>query len=283
MRKLFLMALVIFSLTEMDAYSKKIILTNDLTISVPQSMQRDTTNAYLYCAYDSALFLAVSTVETSDFHSWEVLKSMEEHSFHMKQVGLQCYKEESDKFYEWNKDYVKKFYKSDNADIMTYTFYTADRPYSILFMCKGDAELKEAEAIINSIDYGGNLWKQITLTFKRAAPFWVLFFVVIYPAICLGCTMLINRKEDDVKVRRSYVWSVICATPILFVTLWGSWLALVCYLIITILACVPCFIIGMVGMQKILGIEDKSSNNKNYDSGGDYDGGSTEFADIVGL
>lgn len=264
------------------SFSKDINLPFNLTISVPESLIQDSTSRYLFLAYDSTFSVYVSTVETSDFNSGEVLRTLEQYSYNLQNKNIRCYKEEKDKFYEWNKDYVKKYYEGDGMNFLTYTFYTTDRPYSILIGYKGEKGEEEAEAVIQSIRYQGNLWKQICLVYKRSTLFWWLFYCLIYPAICL-CIMFLFNNDDELKIRRPYIISVLCTIPILLLTLWGSWVNIFFYLLINIIATVPCFLLGMVGMESLFGKDDKSGNK---DSGiSDFDGGEnkTEYAEMIGL
>lgn len=264
------------------SFSKEINLPFNLTISVPESVIQDSASRYLFLAYDSTFSVYVSTVETSDFNSGEVLRTLEQYSYNLQNKNIRCYKEEKDKFYEWNKDYVKKYYEGGGMNFLTYTFYTTDRPYSILVGYKGEKGEEEAEAVIQSIRYQGNLWKQICLVYKRSTLFWWLFYCLIYPAICL-CIMFIFNNDDELKIRRPYIISVLCTIPILLLTLWGSWVSIICYLLINIVATVPCFILGMVGMESLFGKDDKSGNKSGGSS--DFDGGEnkTEYAEMIGL
>ncbi len=279
-----IIAIILLSiLVGLRSFSKEINLPFNLTISVPESVIQDTTSRYLFLAYDSTFSVYVSTVETSDFHSGEVLRTVEQYSYNIQNMNIHCYRKEKDKFYEWNKDYVKKYYKGTDINFLTYTFYTTDRPYSILVGYKGQKGEKEAEAVIQSIRYNGNLWKQICLVYKRATLFWWLFYGLLYPAICLCVMVIFSNYDDDIKIKKPYIISVICTIPILLLTLWGSWVSIICYLLINIIATVPCFILGMIGMESIFKKDDKSKNkNDNYS---DYDGGEykTEYAEMIGL
>lgn len=280
---IFFLLLLVFK-----SFSKEINLPFDLKINVPESIIQDTTSQYLFLGYDSTFSVYVATVETSDFYAGEVLRTLEQYSYNLKNVH--CYKEEKDKFYEWNKDYVKKYYKGNDLTLLTYTFYTADRPYSILIGYKGEDGEKEAEAVIQSICYKGNLWKQICLTYKRATIFWWLFYLLIYPAICfcvVCCTDTNNKK--DFKMKKPYIISVLCTLPIMLITLWGSWINAFCYMLINIVATIPCFLLAMVGLLSLFKDDDKSNNDKFSDFDGGYDGGydggdyKSEYAEIVGL
>lgn len=267
----------------MDGFSKNISLSHDLTLSIPESLRQDSTSRYAFFAFDSTMYVIVASIETSDFQSGEVLRTLEDYSYNLKNTNLQCYKVEKEKFYEWSKDYVKRYYRGkDEMIIMTYTFYTTDRPYSILIGYKGEKEKEKAESIIKSIKYKGNLWKQVKLTYKRSTIAWWLFYILIYPLICLSFVMLFNRNRKDLIVKKPYIWSVICSTLILLLTLKGAWLEFVCFGVINIIAFVPCFLIGIVGALSIFDKKD-SKNGRNYDSNFDDGSDTTEYADIIDL
>lgn len=270
------------SLIGQKSFSREVNLPFHLKLDIPESMCQDSTSRYLLHAYDSTLSVIISTVETSDFHSGEVFRTLENYSFNLKQMNLQCYKKETDKFYEWNKDYEKIFYKGKDLYLLSYTFYTVDRPYSILFSYTEEKTLAKANDIIQSISYNGNIWKQICIIYYRAIPFWLLYFLLLFPIICLSSVLFFSGwKKEEIHFKWPYVFSVLCAIPILLYTLWGDWLGFICYLIITILAFFPCLFIGMVGAESILKKNDKSKNKNDYNSDFDSGTGATEYAEII--
>lgn len=180
---------------------------------------------------------------------------------------------------------MKKYYKGNDLTLLTYTFYTADRPYSILIEYKGENGEKEAEAVIQSICYKGNLWKQICLTYKRATIFWWLFYLLIYPAICFCVMSCMDINKKDFKMKKPYIISVLSSLPIMLITLWGSWINVFCYMLINIVATIPCFLLAMVGLLSLFKDDDKSNNDKFSNFDGGYDGGEDKsvYAEIVGL
>ncbi|MEY8722641.1 hypothetical protein AALN73_15980 [Bacteroides stercorirosoris] len=213
MKSLFSIVLVL--LLSASLHAQKLDLGNNLTVEIPEGYQQYKSDGYMYAAVDSTTRVMIAQINSDDFDVSKVLNKMDTLSYNLKNYELVG--SETEHFYQWAKDYKKKYYKStDDWKILTYTFYTNERPYCILFQYKNNDDLSRFESLVDSIKYNGSFWDKLVLTYRNAHIYWILLFCVV-----MIVSAILGKPCGHLATALLMTTAV---AIILLLTIWGNWL-----------------------------------------------------------
>lgn len=154
----------------------RIDVTEKLSIELPDSYIRKESKSCLIDAENknNGNILLLKTLDVKNFDAGKVRKSMDTLCYNLSNAKL--IKTEKEKFYQMDRDFVKRYYDAGKYKILTYTFYTRSYPYCILFTYNNESELNEINEIIDSIEIKMNVF----------GKFFYLFNSSLFMLIALG-------------------------------------------------------------------------------------------------
>lgn len=203
----------------LKSVAKLIELPDSITLEIPDNYKRIESKNTFYSAVDtiSNCFLFIASPDIKDFNIYKVLKSMDTICYNMSNMQLKD--EESEWIFQWNKDYKKRYYENESTKCVTYTSYSPNRPYCILFSYQTEDDLDAFDEIIDSIKYNGNFLDKTVYVYNNASIFWIIIFL-----IC-GFSGCANHDNDS---EFSSAWGIAVKTYkylflFLIIPLWGSW------------------------------------------------------------
>lgn len=227
MKKYFILfSLIIF--TPFYSFAKEIALTEELTIEIPNDFQQTQIGSYDYFGNNKDVYIRIVSEDFN--HSIKGIKEIFA-SMDARRYNLNSYtfvKKAKEPIYELQKNYVKHFYTKDGNKVLTYTFYTQKKAYSILFSYKSDNDLAQIEQIISSIKYMPGLWGQLTsiVSYSKMA---LLLLAAIYGFFCLACgTLFIKGRGLGV----GCAVIILCYSTLLAFLIWNFndwWIAAIIY------------------------------------------------------
>lgn len=129
----------------------RIDVTEKLSIEIPDNYIRKESKSCLIDAENknNGNIILLKTIETNNFDRNKVKKSMDTLCFNLSNAKI--IKKENEKFYQLDKDFVKRYYDTGKYKVLTYTFYTSSYPYCLLFTYNNESELNEINEILGSI------------------------------------------------------------------------------------------------------------------------------------
>ena len=129
----------------------RIDVTEKLSIEIPDNYIRKESKSCLIDAENknNESILLLKNLDVKNFDIGKVKKSMDTLCYNLS--NAQLVKTENEKFYQMDRDFVKRYYDAGKYNILTYTFYTSDYPYCLLFTYNNESELNEINEILGSI------------------------------------------------------------------------------------------------------------------------------------
>lgn len=227
MKKYFiLLNLIIF--TSSYSFAEEIALTEELTIEITNDFQQIEIDGYDYFGNNKDVYIRIVSEDFN--HSIKEINKVFA-SMDARRYNLNSYtfvKKTKEPIYELQKNYVKHYYTKDENKVLTYTFYTRKKAYSILFSYKSDYDLAQIEQIISSIRYMPGLWRQLIsiVSYSRVA---LVLLAAIYSFFCLACGTLFI-KGRGVGVGCAVI--ILCYSTLLAFLIWSFndwWIAAIIY------------------------------------------------------
>lgn len=166
-----------------NAYSQnnsRVNITDKLSIELPDSYIRKESKSCLIDAENknNGNILLLKTLDVKNFDAGKVRKSMDTLCYNLSNAKL--IKTEKEKFYQMDRDFVKRYYDAGKYKILTYTFYTNQYPYCILFTYNNESELNEINEIIDSIEIKMNVFGEFFFCWNCI---WIMFLVLLIPVL----------------------------------------------------------------------------------------------------
>lgn len=199
----------------------KEISTPCLRFEVPDSLQTKDIQGLSFFAYNEEYMIGVAEYE-GDFDVTKVKASMDTVFFNLskaKRIDM-----ESEYFFQWTKDYSKKYYVRENGkNVITYSSYGTDVAYCFYFAYENEAVKKKIDEIIGSIQDRSELRdsciENAFNAFNYAVGYWLLYYFLV---VIAGVAMSF--------VTPTWLWKIIAALGVtllaailLSLTCWGRW------------------------------------------------------------
>lgn len=162
-------------------------------------------------------FIIVSYLSTKKYDKSKLFASMDTIMYTIPNSDYELQDTETEWFFQWNKDYVKRYYThkgGDEAKILTYTFCSDKMCYCLLYSYKTEADLALMNGIISSMNLGMDFVDSLFHLYGCAPIYWSLYGLVV---LIMGMV----AWEGGLK---AYMTFIPVAMLILLATLWGDWL-----------------------------------------------------------
>ncbi len=139
----------------------RIDVTEKLSIEIPDNYIRKESKSCLIDAENknNESILLLKNLDVKNFDIGKVKKSMDTLCYNLS--NAQLVKTENEKFYQMDRDFVKRYYDAGKYNILTYTFYTSDYPYCLLFTYISESEMNEINEILDSIKIKKGIFEAI--------------------------------------------------------------------------------------------------------------------------
>ncbi len=180
-----LVSLLIFVVAVNSIWAYKIQMKDGYEITVPDSFI-DTGDAFgkdmIFCGIDSVTHdvIMIKAIDKSDFDGEQVMDKADEIVFNLRNHVMTDSK--SDGLFDIGKDYVIKTYRGidDNKNLYTYTAYTYNYPYILLYKPASDTDgitaLKNIASTVRDSD--DSWWHKVWMLFSRSMGTILLAFLV---------------------------------------------------------------------------------------------------------
>ena len=164
----------------------------------------------------SGHFIIISHLDLKKSDKSKLYASMDTIMYTIPSSEYELQKTKTEWFFQWNKNYVKRYYKHQNSEerIMTYTFSTDDQCYCLLYTYYTETDLNAVESMINSMDLNLDLWESLCYLYGCAPFYWILYGLLI---------LIVGYTTWNTGVG-SFILGLIMSIAILLGTLWGDWL-----------------------------------------------------------
>lgn len=162
-------------------------------------------------------FIIVSYLSLEKYDKSKLYASMDTIMYTIPTSEYELQGTETEWFFQWNKDYVKRYYKykgEDESKVLTYTFCTDNKCYCLLYSYKTEADLVLMNDIISSMNLGMDFVDSLRYLYGCAPFYWIFYGLVI---LIMGMV----AWEGGFK---AYMVFIPVAMLILLATLWGDWL-----------------------------------------------------------
>ena len=216
MKKILLLFLVLASFSALaenqdSSNWKQISLTDKLSMKIPHSYVIDKKENILrkgdfrrYDAETKSLMNAVNKdnnhillienvniLSNNDISCSYVNKIMDTLCFDLSDAKL--IKKERERFYQLDKDYVKKYYDLDSTKCITYSFYgVKDDFYCFLFTYNNESELNTINKIISTINLKMTIFQKFGASWEYSP--WCMFPIIIFYML-IG--LFVNSWTDE--------------------------------------------------------------------------------------
>lgn len=223
------------------------ISVKELTMSIPDNYESVSSKGTLlyYADKNSENCFILSCLNIHDFSPSKVLSSLDTELYELSDYKL--LKTENEWFFQWDKDYVKRFYEgNDGKKYLTYTFYSSAWPYCIFFKYESNEDLEKINKIIDSISINEKWPQQLFRTYKNAEGWWIIYFILI------GIIGYVFHDDNDT-VSAAFGIAIIVSALSPFVLLITTHTSLILILSMIILSFIDVFFCCACGVYLTLG------------------------------
>lgn len=219
------------------------ITIKDVTFEVPDSFtQKQMEGVLLYASNEkSKSSIMLATVEIEDFDAGKVLEKMDTTVYNLG--GDKLVDTEKENFYQWNKDYVKRYYRKSNGfQYISYTFYTWKHPYCFLFKYSTEEDLEQINQVIESIKIDDGLWGSLWQPGRQSPILLVIICVLLY---LIAYFTHDSKNSSSTALKVSALLTLVLSA---FLYLTGGGFSM-CILVIAVVAFVSLFLVNLLKLE----------------------------------
>lgn len=193
------------------------IYTGNIRFELPDSYteQKSKYDRFEAIEKNTGNFIIVSNIRLKGYDKSKLYASLDTLMYMIPDSIYELQDTETEYFFQWNKDYVKRYYqhkKETGGKLLTYTFCTDDECYCLLYSYHAEDDLSVIDNIEKGMDLEMDFWDNLKFLYGCAPFYWIFYGVLV---LILGVVGLENFG--------TFILDLAIAMVILLIALWGDW------------------------------------------------------------
>lgn len=236
MKKMLIAIMIIGAIVPVVA-KERINISSELSVVLPDGMKQiqPSGNRCIFSAADQNSIVSVFAIEKKS-GGWN--PKVIDRTFFPGLSIENMVKSKEDWFLQLGRDYIKRYYKQDDLNIVTFSSHTYGTIYVFLFECNDDAQTTKFDQILRSIKYDRNFFENALHVYNCGKIVWFILFIIV--SLLSVLIFEITKNEDKGTKWFAIVLVTIVEGVLLAAPLWGNFQAVLAAMLVF-------FVVNIIG------------------------------------